>query len=95
MIGSRCLNSPFGCVSCNCVRSCASTRTCRLFTLLCPGGRLMVTDYCTGDAPPSPGFQAYVKQRGYKLVTPAAYGDLIRAAGFEDVIVDDRTAQVG
>jgi hypothetical protein len=54
----------------------------------------MVTDYCTGDAPPSPGFQAYVTLRGYKLVTPAVYGDLIRAAGFEDVVVEDRTTQV-
>jgi len=53
-----------------------------------------VTDYCTGDAPPSPGFQAYITQRGYKLVTLAAYSDYIRDAGFDNVIAEDRTAQV-
>ena len=70
-------------------------RVSRLFALLRPGGRLLMTDYCAGDAPPSPGFQAYVTQRGYKLVTPAVYGDLIRAAGFQDVVVEDRTIQAG
>ena len=67
---------------------------CRLFDLLRPDGRLLVTDYCTGEAPPSPGFQAYITQRGYKLVTLAAYGDFIRDAGFQGVIAEDRTAQV-
>ena len=69
-------------------------RPCRLFALLRPGGRLLVTDYCTGEAPPSPGFQAYITQRGYKLVTLAAYGDYICDAGFQDVVAEDRTAQV-
>ena len=71
-----------------------SNHACRLFGLLRPGGRLLVTDYCTGEAPPSPGFQAYITQRGYKLVTLSAYSGFIRSAGFQDVIAEDRTAQV-
>ena len=70
------------------------SRLCRLFDLLRPGGRLLVTDYCTGEALPSPGFQAYITQRGYKLVTLAAYSDYIRDAGFDNVVAEDRTAQV-
>lgn len=69
----------------------------RLFAVLhralVPGGRLLVSDYCAGDIPWSPGFSAYVQQRGYDLHTVGGYADLLRAAGFQDVRAEDRTGE--
>lgn len=53
-----------------------------LFTLLLlcaqswlkPGGQLLISDYCCGEKPWTPVFEAYVKQRGYILYTPSQYG---------------------
>lgn len=39
-----------------------------------PGGQLLISDYCCGEKPWTPAFEAYVKQRGYVLYTPAQYG---------------------
>lgn len=66
----------------------------RLLAMLKPGGRLLITDYCRGDGPTSPVFEAYVAERGYDLHTVGAYADLLRAAGFESVVAEDRTAQL-
>lgn len=63
----------------------------RLFDLLAPGGRLVVTDYARGTGPGSPEFQAYVKSTGYHLVDPATYGKLLEGAGFVDVVAEDAT----
>lgn len=63
----------------------------RLLPALRPGGMLLLTDYCRGDSPPSPGFQAYVADHDYDLHTVAAYGDMLRAAGFELVEASDET----
>lgn len=65
----------------------------RLFSLLAPGGTLVVTDYARGPLPGSTEFQAYVKSTGYHLVEPAAYGKLLEGAGFVDVEVEDATGK--
>uniref|UniRef100_A0A3Q3JGT8 phosphoethanolamine N-methyltransferase n=1 Tax=Monopterus albus TaxID=43700 RepID=A0A3Q3JGT8_MONAL len=38
-----------------------------------PGGQLLISDYCCGEKPWTPAFEAYVKQRGYILYTPSQY----------------------
>lgn len=63
----------------------------RLYDLLAPGGRLIITDYARGVGPGSPEFQAYVKSTGYHLVDPASYGKLLEGAGFVDVAAEDAT----
>ena len=41
---------------------------CRLFKVLKPGGQLLITDYCCTADRPSPEFDAYIRDRGYKLL---------------------------
>src|SRR5262249_4481644 len=65
----------------------------RLYDLSAPGGRLVITDYARGRTPGSPEFEKYIETTGYNVVEPEAYGRLLRAAGFTDVIVDDATAR--
>ncbi|XP_029917783.1 phosphoethanolamine N-methyltransferase 3-like isoform X2 [Myripristis murdjan] len=65
----------------------------RFHSWLKPGGQLLISDYCCGEKPWTPQFQAYVKQRGYMLYTPAQYGKFIEQAGFTNVRAEDRTAQ--
>ncbi|XP_071773432.1 phosphoethanolamine methyltransferase [Centroberyx gerrardi] len=65
----------------------------RFHSWLKPGGRLLISDYCCGEQPWTPQFQAYVKQRGYILYTPPQYGKFIEQAGFCNVRAEDRTAQ--
>ncbi|XP_061690357.1 phosphoethanolamine methyltransferase isoform X1 [Syngnathoides biaculeatus] len=65
----------------------------RFHSWLRPGGQLLITDYCCGEKPWTPQFEAYVKQRGYILYTPAQYGKFIQNAGFTNVQAKDRTAQ--
>ena len=38
------------------------------------GGKLFISDYCCSDTEHTDHFKAYVKQRGYNLMSPAAYG---------------------
>ena len=63
----------------------------RLLSVLKPGGRLLITDYCRAPGPPSPGFAAYIAQRGYDLLPVAEYGRLLADAGFTDVAAEDVT----
>ncbi len=63
----------------------------RLFDVLKPGGRLLITDYCRAPGTPSPGFAAYIAQRGYDLRPVEEYGQLLSAAGFADVAAEDVT----
>lgn len=65
----------------------------RIFGWLKPGGRVLITDYARSDSDPSPGFAAYIKQRGYDLHPVKEYGRLLEAAGFVDVRAEDRTEQ--
>jgi len=64
----------------------------KLFSLLAPGGRLIITDYARGKTPGSPAFEDYIKKTGYSVLEPAQYGKALEAAGFVDVKVDDATA---
>lgn len=61
--------------------------------VLVPGGRLLFTDYCRGEDPPSAAFESYVAERGYHLYTVAGYDEVLRAAGFVDVESEDWTAR--
>uniref|UniRef100_A0A672Z467 phosphoethanolamine N-methyltransferase n=1 Tax=Sphaeramia orbicularis TaxID=375764 RepID=A0A672Z467_9TELE len=65
----------------------------RFHSWLKPGGKLLISDYCCGEKPWTPQFEAYVKQRGYILYTPPQYGKFIQEAGFSNVRAEDRTAQ--
>ncbi|KAF5469156.1 hypothetical protein F2P56_013252 [Juglans regia] len=58
-----------------------------------PGGKILISDYCKSAGTPSPEFTAYIKQRGYDLYDVKAYGQMLRDAGFEEVIAEDRTDQ--
>jgi phosphoethanolamine N-methyltransferase len=65
----------------------------RLFDLLDPGGRLVITDYARGTSQGSPEFQEYIAQTGYHVTDPASYGKLLEGAGFSDVVVEDATGK--
>ncbi|XP_078445971.1 phosphoethanolamine N-methyltransferase-like [Wolffia australiana] len=65
----------------------------RFFRWLKPGGRLLISDYCKSPGPPSDEFAAYIRQRGYDLHDVAAYGQMLRDAGFHHVLAEDRTDQ--
>jgi phosphoethanolamine N-methyltransferase len=63
----------------------------RLHGLLADEGRIVITDYARGKTPASPAFEDYIIKTGYHVVEPDQYGQLLRTAGFKDVIVDDAT----
>jgi phosphoethanolamine N-methyltransferase len=65
----------------------------RLYELLVPGGRLVITDYARGRKPGSPEFERYIETTGYHVVEPSEYGRLLEAAGFTDVVSGDATAR--
>jgi len=66
----------------------------KFYDWLKPGGRLMITDYCSGDKEEySEDFLKYVHQRGYHLLTVGEYGHLLEKIGFKSVVADDRTDQ--
>ncbi|KAL0429554.1 UNVERIFIED_CONTAM: Phosphoethanolamine N-methyltransferase 1 [Sesamum radiatum] len=58
-----------------------------------PGGKVLISDYCRSSGTPSAEFAGYIKQRGYDLHDVATYGQMLRDAGFVDVIAEDRTEQ--
>jgi len=59
--------------------------------LLKPGGKLLITDYCSGDKKHSQEFTDYVASRGYDLPTVHNYGETIRKSGFNNVEAIDYT----
>lgn len=58
-----------------------------------PGGKVLISDYCKKAGQPSPEFAQYIKQRGYDLHDVQEYGQMLRDAGFDEVIAEDRTDQ--
>ncbi|CAN1180343.1 Phosphoethanolamine N-methyltransferase [Linum perenne] len=58
-----------------------------------PGGKVLISDYCRCAGTPSDEFAEYIKQRGYDLHDVKAYGQMLRDAGFQEVIAEDRTNQ--
>ncbi|KAL8616396.1 hypothetical protein ACOMHN_032250 [Nucella lapillus] len=65
----------------------------KFFVWLKPGGQLLVTDHCCGQGPHSTQVQHHVQQRGYRLLTPDAHGQLLEEAGFVKVRAEDRSQQ--
>ncbi|RLN25635.1 phosphoethanolamine N-methyltransferase 1-like [Panicum miliaceum] len=63
------------------------------FKWLKPGGKVLISDYCRSPGKASEEFAAYIKQRGYDLHDVEAYGQMLKNAGFHDVIAEDRTDQ--
>ncbi|KFK39125.1 hypothetical protein AALP_AA3G204100 [Arabis alpina] len=63
------------------------------FKWLKPGGKVLISDYCRSPKTPSAEFSEYIKQRGYDLHDVQAYGQMLKDAGFNDVIAADRTDQ--
>ncbi|XP_074288320.1 squalene synthase 1-like [Silene latifolia] len=61
--------------------------------LLQSGGKLLISDYCKSSGQPSSEFTTYIKQRGYDLHDVKEYGQMLKDAGFDDVITEDRTDQ--
>ena len=51
----------------------------------------MITDYCCTADEWSDAYRTYVEQRGYILHSVAAYGDIIKKVGFENVEAIDKT----
>ncbi|XP_059453250.1 phosphoethanolamine N-methyltransferase 1-like isoform X1 [Corylus avellana] len=58
-----------------------------------PGGKVLISDYCKSAGTPSLEFSEYIKQRGYDLHDVKAYGQMLKDAGFDEVIAEDRTDQ--
>ncbi|XVF50469.1 hypothetical protein PTKIN_Ptkin04bG0103700 [Pterospermum kingtungense] len=58
-----------------------------------PGGKVLISDYCKSAGTPSPVFAEYIKQRGYDLHDVKAYGQMLKDAGFDEVVAEDRTDQ--
>ncbi|KAH9488113.1 Phosphoethanolamine N-methyltransferase 3 [Bulinus truncatus] len=65
----------------------------KFYKYLRPGGKILISDYCCSPDVHSEEFKAYVKQRGYYLLSPPAYGKVLEAAGFFNIIAEDRTEQ--
>ncbi|KAJ6687759.1 PHOSPHOETHANOLAMINE N-METHYLTRANSFERASE 1 [Salix koriyanagi] len=63
------------------------------FKWLKPGGKVLISDYCKSAGTPSPEFAEYIKQRGYDLHDVKAYGQMLRDAGFDEVIAEDLSDQ--
>ncbi|CAL1354572.1 unnamed protein product [Linum trigynum] len=63
------------------------------FKWLKPGGKVLISDYCKSAGTASPEFAEYIKQRGYDLHDVKAYGQMLKDAGFQEVVAEDRTDQ--
>ncbi|KAG1347121.1 phosphoethanolamine N-methyltransferase 1 [Cocos nucifera] len=63
------------------------------FKWLKPGGKILITDYCKSSGAPSEAFTEYIKQRGYDLHDVEAYGQMLKDAGFYEVVAEDWTDQ--
>jgi phosphoethanolamine N-methyltransferase len=66
----------------------------RLRGWLEPDGRVLLTDYARGAGALSESFRRYVDESGYHLLDLPSYGAVLAGAGFEEVRVEDRTAEL-
>ncbi|MFJ8015683.1 methyltransferase domain-containing protein [Streptomyces sp. NPDC096339] len=66
----------------------------RLYGALRPGGQVLVTDYCLGPQGASAEFAAKMAAWGQYMLTPDAYGEMLDAAGFAEVVVEDRSVHL-
>ena len=57
-----------------------------------PGGLLLFSDYLCRAGTKSADFAAYIRGRGYDLLSLEAYRTLLEQAGFEMLLAQDRTA---
>ncbi|XP_075490561.1 phosphoethanolamine N-methyltransferase 1-like isoform X1 [Primulina tabacum] len=58
-----------------------------------PGGKVLTSDYCRHAGTPSAEFSEYIKQRDYYLHDVHTYDQMLRDAGFDEVVAEDRTNQ--
>ncbi|KAJ6836611.1 phosphoethanolamine N-methyltransferase 1-like [Iris pallida] len=63
------------------------------FKWLKPGGKVLISDYCRRSGEPSEEFSKYIEQRGYDLHDVETYGQMLKDAGFHEVVAEDRTEQ--
>ena len=63
----------------------------KFYHWLAPGGAVMITDYARRVGRGSDKFESYIQESGYPLEELEPYGDHIRQAGFEQVIIQDQT----
>lgn len=56
-----------------------------------PNGKIFITDYTCAPKPWSDAFSSYVEGRGYSLILLEEYEQLLKEAGFKNVIGQDRT----
>ncbi|XP_050397141.2 uncharacterized protein LOC126815505 isoform X2 [Patella vulgata] len=63
----------------------------RFFKWLKPGGKVLITDYCCKAGEHSDAFKLYVKQRGYNLLSPQQYGEVLKEAGLVNVRAEDKS----
>ena len=55
------------------------------------GTQVLITDYCLGPTPPSVEFLARMKAWGQNMIGFNEYREVLRDAGFVDVVIEDRT----
>lgn len=65
----------------------------KFYEWLKPGGQLIISDYGCGEGELSTEMKTYMAKRQYALLSPTAYGELTRGAGFETVTSMDRSWQ--
>lgn len=65
----------------------------KLYRWLRPGGQLLITDYIRQTSSMSAGFESYIQQSGYILIDFPTYANYLAEAGFEDIVVEDRTEE--
>ncbi|KAI0491653.1 hypothetical protein KFK09_025913 [Dendrobium nobile] len=63
------------------------------FKWLKPGGKVLISDYCKRAGNSSMEFTEYIDKRGYDLHDVESYGQMLKDAGFQHVIAEDRTDQ--
>jgi phosphoethanolamine N-methyltransferase len=56
-------------------------------------GKLLFTDYCSGEGDKSESFEKYITQRNYFLRTINEYHILLAQVGFTEIVAQDRTPQ--